>query len=145
MKYIGEELTVLPSLHDLRVDKIAFKRECLTLFFKDISKYDTIIYQNIKADELELEIELADYDFCRAYIIENVVLAHDDDFTEYKKEVKSTIYSINEFIEVATQKGFYMDVLDIAVSYKKLIIQTDSLLGECNLELSINSINFKWN
>lgn len=144
MKYIGKELPVLPSLHDLRVDKITFEDNILRFFFNDIAEFDTIIYQEIKANVLELEMTICDYDFCLAKVFDYESLTYDDEEIDYKKQLKTTIYSINEFLKETKKEDFFMYILDVATSYKKVIIQTDTELGHCDIELCIKSIEYKW-
>lgn len=144
MKYIGKDLPVLPSLHDLRVDKITYEENKLVFFFKDIAEFDTVIYQEIKANTLELEMEIFDYDFSSVKVYDYESLDYDDEEVEYKKELKTTIYSLNEFIKETAREDFFLHIIDMAVSYNKIIIQTDSELGSCDIELSIKTIEFKW-
>lgn len=144
MKFIGKDLPVIPSLHDLNVKKITFEDNKMTFIFRDIAEYDSIIYQDIKANELDLVIEIFDYDFCHVSICDFADLNYDDDEEDFSKEVKTSIYSLKEFIKIIQNDDFYMYILDMVTSYNKVIIQTDTMLGSCQIELSIKTLDFQW-
>jgi hypothetical protein len=132
--YTPSDKEILLSLHDLKVDFFQLEDHKLLFHFKNIDHYDSMKYQNIDNRMLELEILIADFDFC------NVTVRN------YKNRIFNKIkeYDLKEFFHRFSNDQISLYVLDFLRSYNGLIMIFDGKYGIYEMQIMFQQITYKF-